>query len=102
MIEAKYTDTDRISQSRVTKGQADYLEEQYKLGAICYIVVGFSSGMVYRIVWSAWRDMKERYGRKYVTEADIEKYQVQEAADGTLLLLDKLKGVHSHECKHEF
>ena len=32
--------------------------------------------------------MKDHFGRKYVTEADLEKYQVQTAWNGTLLLLN--------------
>ena len=32
--------------------------------------------------------MKECFGRKYVTEADLEPYQVQTAWNGTLMLLD--------------
>lgn len=38
--------------------------------------------------WDIWKTMKDHFGRKYVTEADLEKYQVQTAWNGTLLLLN--------------
>lgn len=90
MFEAKFTGTDRMEQSRVLKGQADYLDQHQGLGARCYVIAGFRSGAVYRFPWHVWRDMKRFFGRKYVTEADAElaAYQVPVTRDGVLLLLD--------------
>lgn len=87
VIEAKFTAADRMEQSRVMRKQAEYMERHQKLGARCFIVAGFVSDEVYCIPWDVWRDMKEHFGRKYVTEADLEKYRVQTAWNGTLLLL---------------
>jgi recombination protein U len=42
----------------------------------------------YRIPWDVWSAMKEHFGRKYVTEADVEKYRVPTAWNGVLMLLD--------------
>ncbi len=88
MFEAKFTSTDRLAQSRVLQVQADYLEFRQQLGAHCFVVVGFSSGNVYRIPWPIWREMKENFGRKYVTEAELDKYRVPTAQNGVLLILD--------------
>ena len=90
MFEAKFTATDKMEQNRVPPGQADYLERHQALGAHCYVIVGFSSGTVYRFPWDIWRDMKRHFGRKYVTEADTEitAYLVPVTRDGVLLLLD--------------
>ena len=90
MFEAKFTGTDRMEQSRVLKGQADYLDQHQGLGARCYVIAGFSSGAVYRFPWNIWQNMKEHFGRKYVTEADVEiaAYLVPVMRDGVLLLLD--------------
>lgn len=90
MFEAKFTSTDRMEQSRVLQGQADYLDRHHELGARCYVIVGFSSGAVYRFPWNIWRNLKKHFGRKYVTEADTEiaAYQVPVTRDGVLLLLD--------------
>lgn len=88
MFEAKFTTADRVEQSRVLQIQQDYMDRHQALGARCFVIAGFNSGMVYCVPWSIWKAMKEHFGRKYVTEADLEKYQVQTAWNGTLLLLN--------------
>lgn len=90
MFEAKFTATGKLEQSRVLQGQAEYLDRHQALGARCYIIAGFASGAVYRFPWIVWRDMKRYFGRKYVTEADVEiaAYQVSVTQSGVLLLLD--------------
>lgn len=87
VFEAKFTSTDRMEQSRVLPGQQEYMEKHSRLGARCYVVIGFISGEVYRLPWEVWRDMKEVFGRKYVTEADVQKYRVSTAWNDTLYLL---------------
>lgn len=87
VFEAKYTSTDKMEQSRVTKDQTDYIDEHAALGARCYVVIGFDSGDVYCIPWGVWTNMKALFGRKYVKETDIQKYKVKPAWNGTLLLL---------------
>lgn len=87
MFEAKFTAADRIEQSRVMLGQTDYMDRHQALGARCFVIAGFQSGNVYRVPWGDWKTMKERYGRKYATEADLEEYRVQISWNGTLLLL---------------
>lgn len=88
MFEAKFTASDRMEQSRVLEGQANYMTRHQRLGARCYVVIGFQSMEVYRIPWEVWSAMKEHFGRKYVTEADVEKYRVPIAWNGALMLLD--------------
>ena len=87
IFEAKYTAADRMDQSRVLREQEEYMDQHQNLGARCYVIAGFSSGEVYSIPWQLWRDMKQHFGRKYVTERDIEKFRVARAWNGTLLLL---------------
>lgn len=87
MFEAKFTSTDRLEQSRVLPGQADYLDRHQALGARCFILAGFDSGEVYNVPWDVWKNMKEQFGRKYVTETDLEPYRVYVAGNGTLLIL---------------
>jgi recombination protein U len=94
MFEAKYTTSDRLEQSRVLPGQADYLSRHLVLGARCYVIAGFATGNVYRIPWEVWQDMKQRFGRKYVREADLEIYRVEQK-DGRLQLLKK--GVYEQQ-----
>lgn len=87
MFEAKFTSTDRLEQSRVLPGQADYLDRHQALGARCFILAGFGSSEVYNVPWDVWKNMKEQFGRKYVTETDLEPYRVYVAGNGTLLIL---------------
>ena len=63
------------------------MDRHQALGARCFVIAGFQSGNVYRVPWGDWKTMKERYGRKYATEADLEEYRVQISWNGTLLLL---------------
>lgn len=83
---AKYTSSDRMEQSRVLETQRDYMDKLTELGARCYVLAGFGSGEVYRIPWPVWAAMKETFGRKHVTEADLSKYRVQQARNVLLLL----------------
>ena len=87
MFEAKFTSADRMEQSRVLPGQTEYMTKHEALGARCYVLAGFDSGDVYCIPWRVWSTMKEQFGRKYVTEADLEEYRVQQAWNGVLLIL---------------
>lgn len=86
MYEAKYTGADRMEQSRVLDSQAEYMTKHEALGARCYVLAGFASGEVYCVPWPVWGRMKERFGRKYVTEADLDNYRVQRAWNGVLLI----------------
>lgn len=88
MFEAKFTAAERMEQNRVTEGQTEYLDKQHNLGARCFVLAGFSSGKVYKIPWTVWRLMKEHFGRKYVTEADLSPYLVPLGWNNVLLLLD--------------
>ena len=88
MFEAKFTSTERMEQSRVEPKQSEYLDRHESLGARCYVLAGFGSGEVYRVPWAVWRNMKDHFGRKYVTEPDLDAYRVPLARNSALLLLD--------------
>ena len=86
IFEAKYTDSDRLSQDRVTQEQTDYLNERAALGARCYVIGGFSSGNVYLIPWGIWCSMKDLFGHKYATEKDLENCKIKTGWNGVLML----------------
>lgn len=86
IYEAKYTSADRIEQSRVSAGQTDYMNQYEKLGARCFVVVGFDSGEVYCIPWAVWSDMKRFFGRKYAREDELGNFRVPLAWNGVLQL----------------
>lgn len=90
VFEAKHTDGDRINFDRVTDEQAKRLERHWKLGAASFVLVSFRLTMFCRIPWPVWRDMRELYGRKYMTEAECERFRVQYIA-GVIKLLDGVR-----------
>ena len=81
------TDGEKLEQSRVGELQADYMNRHQSLGARCYVIAGFRSGKVYKIPWDVWDNMKSNFGRKYVTEKDLEKFLISEAWNEALLLI---------------
>lgn len=88
IFEAKFTSNDRMTQDRVSDAQATYMNQAQELGARCFVIAGFENGGVYRIPWYVWTDMKDRFGRKYVTEIDIQEYRISKSWNDLLLILD--------------
>lgn len=76
MFEAKRTTKDRITRDVLTDTQMETLEEHNRLGALCGVCICIQDDFFF-IPWNVWRDMKEMYGRKYLTAADIEEYRVR-------------------------
>lgn len=91
-FEAKHTDDERIEQRRLTQEQQDDLEAHHKLGAIAFVLVSVSLTDFYRVPWSVWRDMAEIYGRKYMTHAELSRYEVPATA-GFIKFLHGIEGV---------
>lgn len=87
IFEAKFTSSSRMEQSRVLENQAEYMTKHEAMGARCFVLAGFESGEVYKVPWPVWSGMKEQFGRKYVTEADLEEYRIRQGWNGTLLIL---------------
>lgn len=91
IFEAKFTSTDRLQSTAVTEAQWEYLTRATELGAWCYILGGFRSGNAYKIPWHVWRGMKDRFGRKYVTEADLEEFKINISSTGLLMIFTDKK-----------
>lgn len=87
MFEAKHTDTEKIQQSVITQEQWKSLDEYEKFGAHCFVMVSMGLQKFYRVPWDIWKRMKELFGRKYMTEADLEPYRLQER-QCTILILE--------------
>lgn len=77
VFEAKHTDTDRLQQSAVTDDQEKRLNRHAALGAECFVMVSFGFREFFKIPWEVFRDMKDRYGRKYITPEDVQEYKVR-------------------------
>ena len=87
VFEAKYTTTDRLHWDVLTQTQRDTLEAHHQLGAVAAVCAGIGLEF-FMVPWPVWRDMKQQYGRKYVTAADLLPYKVR--FDGAVRFLDYL------------
>lgn len=90
-FEAKYTDTGKMLQSRVTAEQAERLDRIDQYGGLAFVLCAFAEGGVYRIPWSVWRDMKKIFGRKYFTATDAQNNEQCCKVSGACTFLDNLK-----------
>ena len=89
-FEAKHTDTEKMDYKRLQPWQMDYLKEHAELGAITFILVSFKMQNFYRIPLDQWSNMKENYGRLYLTEKDIQEYKIKDNG----LFIDFLHGFY--------
>ena len=85
VFEAKYTTTDRARRDILTDPQKFALEQHHNAGALAAVCVGIRDKFFF-VPWLVWRDMKECFGRLYVTAADLEQMRVQ--FNGAVLFLD--------------
>ena len=76
-LEAKHTDGDRLQQSVVSEEQEKQLNRHAALGAECFVLVSFSFQQFFKIPWEVFREMKARYGRKYIKPEDVQEYKVR-------------------------
>lgn len=77
VFEAKCTTTDKLQQSVITPEQRERLDYHAGLGALCFVVISFDFKKYYRIPWYVFRDLKGRYGRKYIgIDDDISQYEI--------------------------
>ena len=93
-FEAKYTETGKMEQDRVTREQGERLERAYQYGACVFVLCSFGQNRVYRVPWQVWRAMKQHFGHQYITPDEAKPYQIPIGGAGVLLFLDGLEDVH--------
>ena len=86
VFEAKHTDTGKMQRGAITSEQEKRLNLHETLGAECFVLVSFGMMEYFRIPWAEFRDMKEKYGRKYIEPGDVREYQIRQA-EGVLQFL---------------
>lgn len=92
IFEAKHTNSDAMKQERVTPAQAEALSMHYNLGALCFVLISIKD-RYFAVPWTVWDNMKQSFGRKYITASDAEKYEVKIIADKGSVYLDFLPDV---------
>lgn len=95
IFEAKHTDTDRMQESVITQTQRQNLDDFQRMGAHCFVMVSMAFEKFYRVPWEVFGDMRSRFGRKYMTEKELEPYRLDQKC-GTVLILE---GVELYEGK---
>ena len=85
VFEAKYTTKDRMQRAALTEAQMKSLDRHAELGAVASVCVGIKDKCFF-IPWAVWRDMKQIFGRQYVTAEDIAQYRVR--FTGAVMFLD--------------
>lgn len=89
VFEAKHTDSDTMKQERVTPAQAEALSMHYNLGALCFVLTSIKD-RYFAIPWHEWKYMKQSFGHKYITAADLKGYEVKMKSDKGSVYLDFL------------
>lgn len=74
VLEAKFTDSDRITQDRISDMQAAELDKHESMGAIAAVLVCFSFDAYGLIPWQDWKNLKAILRRKYVKADDLEPH----------------------------
>lgn len=94
VFEAKHTDSDRILRNVVKEWQLQYLVDHDRLGALCFVLISFGMRNYYRIPIADWLAMKQKYGRLYLKEDDIQEYKLRTHGVKILFLegLDEIGG----------
>lgn len=72
-FDAKYTETEKIEQRKVTDEQWKALDLHEAMGAWCFILVSLG-WKYYRVPWAKWKTMKEDCGHKYMNAEDLSPY----------------------------
>lgn len=85
VFEAKYTDTARMRQDVISKAQAESMDYQCGLGALCFVCAGIQD-KTFMVPWSVFSNMKECYGHKYASAEDLEEWRVKN--DSVVKFLD--------------
>lgn len=74
-FEAKATKNDRIKFSVLSQEQKDKLSLHHDLGAIAGVCCRVKNTYAF-VPWETWFNMKEIYGRLYMTEDEVKAFEV--------------------------
>lgn len=73
VFDAKFTEADRINYAVLSEYQREALLKYKTMGADAFVLVGFISGNIYKVDIDVWDNMKEKFGRKYMREEELEE-----------------------------
>ena len=78
VFDAKFTESDRIRYQVLSDNQREALKKYSELGAMSFILVGFANGKIYKIDINEWTNMKQDFGRLYITQEELDSLNNKE------------------------
>lgn len=75
-FEAKTTTKEKIHKNVVSEEQERDLSLQQSFGAEAFVLVSMNLREFFKVPWTEWLTMKEKYGREYMTRDELLPYQV--------------------------
>lgn len=90
VFDAKFTETDRIRYQVLSDFQRQTLNQYAEFGAMSFVLVGFLNGNMYKIDINTWNNMKEIFGRKCITQEELDKgnFRVKKNKKGVMDFLN--------------
>ena len=90
VFDAKFTQSNSITYQALSSHQREILATYDELGAIAFVLVGFSDGNMYKIDIKTWINMKEIFGHKHIKQEELENhhFKVQKAKNGIIDFLE--------------
>ncbi len=84
VFDAKFTETTNITYQALSDHQRQVLIEYNELGAVAFILVGFSDGNMYKIDIKTWINMKEIFGHKHIKQKELENnfFRIKKTKNG--------------------
>lgn len=73
VFDAKFTEADRITYGALSDYQRETLLNYQELGAMAFVVIGFSNGKIYKVGINEWNNMKQSFGRKYILQQELDE-----------------------------
>ena len=73
VFDAKFTGADRISYHALSDHQREILAQYDELGALAFVLVGFSDGAMYHVDIKTWVNMKQIFGHKHIKQQELEE-----------------------------
>ena len=90
VFDAKYTESDRIRYQVLSDFQRETLLEYSQLGAMAFVLVGFSNGKIYKIDINEWNNMKQDFGRLYIKQNELDNLSNKEVVSSKTGIVDFL------------
>lgn len=82
VFDAKFTTSNRITYQVLSDFQRETLLKYQDLGAISFVLVGFTNGGIYKIDINSWANMKEKFGRLYIKQEEMDVFRVNKNKSG--------------------